>query len=95
MFWLFSACFQLNSNRALDETALDTTIFYMRGEGGCAIGTYAAATDLLIAQFNRGTLKVIYGVDSMHDQRRCSSCFHRRKKRAGPRGGRREECWLS
>jgi hypothetical protein len=55
----------------------------MRGEGGCAIGTYAAATDLLIAQFNRGTLKGIYGVDSMHDQRRCSACFHMRKRELG------------
>ena len=55
----------------------------MRGEGGCAIGTYAAATDLLIAQFNRGTIKGIYGVDSMHDQRRCSACFHMRKRELG------------
>jgi hypothetical protein len=61
----------------------------MRGRGR----RYAAATHLLIAQFKRVTLKGSYGVDSMHIQRRCAACFHRRK-RDSPRGGRRrEECW--
>jgi len=59
----------------------------MRGRGR----RYAAATHLLIAQFKRGTLKGSYGVDSMHAQRRCGACFHRRKRELGQGVGEEEK----